>query len=161
MWCYQQESSTFWKTHKQETGTKESMNWNTVASFWKSSFWLYYFVHISIIHWCSFIFSFLAPKCRGAAIENMINTFLKCKPSHNEFIAFGWLIAKILHSANIAQLPLKQQGVNAVASIFCWCFESHGLQFRKSRSLENFAFNQPNFSLKEVRFCVTIHSANN
>jgi len=24
--------STFWKTHKQETGTKESMNWNTFGS---------------------------------------------------------------------------------------------------------------------------------
>jgi len=31
-------SSTFWKTHSQETGTKKSLNWKTLANFWKSPF---------------------------------------------------------------------------------------------------------------------------
>jgi len=32
---------------KQETGAKVSLNWNTLANFWKSTFWFYYLVHIS------------------------------------------------------------------------------------------------------------------
>ena len=35
------------KIHKQETGTKESLNWNALAKFWKSAFWFYSVVHIS------------------------------------------------------------------------------------------------------------------
>lgn len=39
---------TFWNTHEQETGTKGSLNWNTLlAKFWGSAPWFYYFVHIS------------------------------------------------------------------------------------------------------------------
>jgi len=44
---YQQQTSTFWKTHKQVTGTKASFNWNKLADFWKLDFAFIYFVHFS------------------------------------------------------------------------------------------------------------------